>query len=141
MEEDSEILKQDVLGRVTVPKEKREALLDAFEAGGMSGQAFAKHHGIHVQTFASWIQKRRRSRGDYDDDKTRRKLRMGKKKTPAHKSAPTTTHSLNLVEVEMTDTPSLAEALEITLPGGAVAKVVSENQLGLLKSLLSELSC
>ncbi len=80
-----EILKVDVLGRVTVPKEKREELLDAFEASGMSGAQFAQHHGINVQTFASWIQKRRRARGDYEDEEKRRKLRMGKRR-PKSKS-------------------------------------------------------
>ena len=53
-----EILKVDVLGRVTIPREKREELLDTFEASGMSGAQFAQHHGIYMQTFASWIQMR-----------------------------------------------------------------------------------
>jgi len=35
------ILKTDVLGRVRMPKDRREAILDAFERSGMSGQAFA----------------------------------------------------------------------------------------------------
>ena len=77
--ETGEILKVDVLGRVTVPKEKREELLDTFEASGMSGAQFAQHHGIHVQTFASWIQKRRRARGDYESEEMRSKLRMRRK--------------------------------------------------------------
>jgi hypothetical protein len=33
-----------------------EAILDTFEASGMSGQAFALQHGIKIQTFVSWIQ-------------------------------------------------------------------------------------
>ncbi len=41
-----ELLKMDVLGRVKVKAGYREAMLDAFEASGMSGQAFAIHHGI-----------------------------------------------------------------------------------------------
>jgi hypothetical protein len=48
--------------------EHRERILDAFESSGMSGQAFAIHHGIKVQTFASWMQKRRRIRSEYDDE-------------------------------------------------------------------------
>ena len=36
------LLKADVLGRVTLGREQREAMLDAFEASGMSGQAFGK---------------------------------------------------------------------------------------------------
>ena len=61
----TDLLKTDVLGRVTLGREQREAVLDAFEASGMTGQAFALQHGIKIQTFASWIQKRRHARGDY----------------------------------------------------------------------------
>jgi len=46
MNEESKILKTDGLGRVTVPKAKREEILDAFEASSMSGAAFARSHGI-----------------------------------------------------------------------------------------------
>ena len=74
---EGEVLKTDVLGRVRVKPEVREQILDDFERSGMSGRAFAKLHGIHQQTFASWIQKRRRARGDYDNEEIRAKLRMG----------------------------------------------------------------
>ena len=43
-----EVLETDVLGRVRVKKARREALLDEFERGGTSGQAFAKLVGIQV---------------------------------------------------------------------------------------------
>jgi hypothetical protein len=69
------LLKADVLGRVTLGREQREAMLDAFEASGMSGQAFALQHGIKIQTFASWIQKRRHARGDYQKEAVCHKLR------------------------------------------------------------------
>jgi hypothetical protein len=65
MEETTTVLKTDVLGRVKIAKEHREALLDAFERAGISGKAFARHHGVNYQTFASWIQKRRKERGSY----------------------------------------------------------------------------
>ena len=63
------ILKTDVLGRVRMPADRREAILDGFEQSGMSGQAFAKQIGVKYSTFASWIQKRRRQRGDYAEKK------------------------------------------------------------------------
>lgn len=56
-----DILKTDVLGRVTLGREQREVVLDAFVVSGMTGQAFALQHGIKIQTFAFWIQKRRRA--------------------------------------------------------------------------------
>lgn len=60
-----EVLKTDVLGRVRVKKARRNALLDEFERGGTSAQAFAKMVGVKYQTFASWVQKRRRARQQY----------------------------------------------------------------------------
>jgi hypothetical protein len=81
-----DILKTDVLGRITISRAQREAILDAFEASGMTGSTFALHHGIKIQTFASWIQKRRRARGDYQNEAVCRKLRM-------HKDPPCATRS------------------------------------------------
>jgi hypothetical protein len=63
------LLKSDVLGRVRMPKQKRESLLDEFERSGMSGAAFAKWAGINYPTFASQrgqplnIEKCQRQRG------------------------------------------------------------------------------
>jgi hypothetical protein len=68
------ILKTDVLGRITVGQAQREVTLDAFEESGMTDSAFALHHGIKIETFASWIQKRRRKRGDYQNEAVCRKL-------------------------------------------------------------------
>ena len=56
------VLKTDRLGRVKTKRERREALLDEHERSGMSGQAFAGHYGLKYQTFATWVQKRRRER-------------------------------------------------------------------------------
>jgi hypothetical protein len=54
------VLKQDGLGRVQTPAERREHLLDEFERSGLSGKKFAALAGIKYQTFATWAQKRRR---------------------------------------------------------------------------------
>ncbi|PXA05319.1 hypothetical protein DDZ13_00190 [Coraliomargarita sinensis] len=40
------LLKTDRLGRVRMPRERREQILDRFESSGMSGQAFAKQIGV-----------------------------------------------------------------------------------------------
>ena len=58
-------LKTDRLGRVHVPSEKRELILDRFESSGLSGQAFAAQIGVKYPTFANWVQKRRRAQGAY----------------------------------------------------------------------------
>ena len=59
----AELLKQDVRGRVRVPAERREAMLDEFERSGASGAEFARLAGIKYATFANWVMKRRRKRG------------------------------------------------------------------------------
>lgn len=41
-DEATTILKRDVLGLVTIPKEQREALLDEFERSGLKGKPFAR---------------------------------------------------------------------------------------------------
>jgi transposase-like protein len=51
-----EVLKQDSLGRVRTPLEKRIAIVEAFEGGGMSAARFARHHGLNYSTLCSWIQ-------------------------------------------------------------------------------------
>jgi transposase len=50
-----ELLKQDSLGRVRTPLEKRESSVRAFEAAGMSAARFARHHGRNYSTFCSWV--------------------------------------------------------------------------------------
>ncbi len=59
---DTVLLKTDIRGRVRLPVERQEALLDEYERSGMSGQGFAKWAGIKYTTFANWRQKRRRKR-------------------------------------------------------------------------------
>jgi transposase-like protein len=53
------VLKTDTKGRVRTPAADREAILDLFEQGGMSGAAFARLHGIRYPTFAHWCKQRR----------------------------------------------------------------------------------
>ena len=84
MTEETKLIKTDSLGRVRVPKEHREAMLDAFEASAMSGAEFARNHGVPVMTFGSWIQKRRRARGDYDDAEKRKELRISERYKPTN---------------------------------------------------------
>jgi len=140
MTEETKLIKTDSLGRVTLPKEQREAMLDAFEASAMSGAEFARNHGVPVMTFASWIQKRRRARGDYEYAEKRKELPMsaGRKSDKQEPGSP-----MNLIEIAVT--PSLAEdeesGLEVVLGNGVKVRVTSESQVSLLKVLIRELSC
>jgi transposase len=64
-EESEEIFKRDKMGRVRVPRARREALLDEYERGGISALQFANYVGIKYSTLANWIQERR-GRGRFD---------------------------------------------------------------------------
>ena len=56
------ILRKDSLGRVVVTHERRKALLEEFDKSGQSGRQFAKWAGVKYQTFAYWVQQRRKER-------------------------------------------------------------------------------
>ena len=55
-----EIIKTDVRGRMRVSTERRQNLLAEYEQSGLSAKKFAQLAGLKYQTFASWLQKRRR---------------------------------------------------------------------------------
>jgi hypothetical protein len=61
----AQIIKTDCLGRLRVTAERRESLLDEFKRSGLSGPKFAELLGLKYQTFATWVQKRRRQRDAY----------------------------------------------------------------------------
>lgn len=46
-------------------------MVDEFEKSGMSGQAFAQLVGMNYQTFATWVQKRRKKTGYYKQVKAK----------------------------------------------------------------------
>ena len=62
------LLRTDRLGRVQMPADKRELILDRFESSGLSGKRFAAQIGVKHTTFAGWVQKRRRERGEYANE-------------------------------------------------------------------------
>jgi hypothetical protein len=116
-----QVLKTDRLGRVKTPPERREALLDEYEVGGMSGQAFAGHYGIKYQTFASWVQKRRKKGAE-----------LGMEKKPMG--------GLRLVEAVI-EAGSIGigargKAARVELPGGASVEVSDARQAELVGRLL-----
>ena len=126
------ILKRDALGRVTHTGEQREALLDEFERSGMKGQPFARMAGVNYQTFASWIQKRRRARGDYQHSAAQPARACGKV-------------ALQLVEVALpaahaSPVPVPDATLELLLPGGARLLLHDAHQAELAAHLLRHLN-
>ena len=59
------LLKTDVLGRVKHSREQRERILDEYERSGVSGPKFAALAGVKYQTFATWMQQRKRRQRAY----------------------------------------------------------------------------
>ena len=58
----SEVIKVDARWRMRVSSQRRAELLDEFERNGMSTPEFARLAGIKYQTFAYWLQCRRKLR-------------------------------------------------------------------------------
>ncbi len=60
--QDGAILKTDTKGRIRTPLARREQLLDEFERSSLSAAKFAALTGLKYQTFAGWVQRRRKER-------------------------------------------------------------------------------
>ena len=126
IDNDTLILKTDVLGRVRMPADRREAILDAFEQSGMSGQAFAKQIGVKYTTFATWRQKRQRKGDKYP------------RKQPCRSAPP----QLTFVEaqIEQPTVKSCEGALEVEASGGVKLFVRSQTDVALAVELIRSLN-
>jgi transposase-like protein len=110
-----QVLKVDEAGRVWTPRELRDAVLDEFERSGMPATQFAARLGVKYPTFASWVQQRRKSRGD--------------------------AKSSRWVEATVaTSEPARSKSLTVQLPGGARMEVVDAAQAKIAALLLRELA-
>ena len=126
-DEETLILKTDVLGRVRMPADRREAILDAFEQSGMSGQAFAKQVGIKYTTFATWIQKRRGESGKYP-----------KKKLP---QSPPSQITFVEAQIEKPSEAARQTALEVQTAQGVKLMIRSQSEVDLAAELIRSLTC
>ena len=115
----NQLLKTDRRGRVRSTQQQRDAVLDAYEASGLSGPDFSRVHGINYQTFATWRQKRREQR------ESEAAKALGQQ-------------AITLVEV--TPAKQTAHYLRIELPGGARVEINSDHQTRLAAQLLAELA-
>ena len=115
---DQKLMTTDARGRVRVPVERREALLDEFERSGLSGVKFAQMVGVKYPTFALWVQKRR---------KTRKGEGAGEANGVTFAEAVIDRHAGVMIG---------APGLTIELPGGARLLVQSPVQLQMAAELL-----
>ena len=110
-----QVLKVDEAGRVWTPRELRDAVLDEFERSGMPATQFAARLGVKYPTFASWVQQRRKLRGE--------------------------AKSLRWVEATVAaPTHSPGKSLTVQLPGGARMEVLDAAQAKIAVLLLRELA-
>jgi hypothetical protein len=114
------VLKTDRRGRVRVPRERRDAILDEFERSGMSGAAFSQQLGIKYQTFVGWRTRRRRVRA-------------------AAAPAPVSFAEV-MVDHHAAPKAAGADGLRIELPGGACVRVCGVHELALAAALLRTLA-
>jgi DNA-binding transcriptional regulator/RsmH inhibitor MraZ len=119
-ESDVQVMKVDKRGRVRTPAKRRESLLEEFERSGISGRQFAELAGIKYQTFATWLQKRKRQR------------------QPASKTADTV-RWLEAV-VAKAGSPVDKNSLVVLLPGGARMEVSDGKQAVLAGALVRALA-
>jgi hypothetical protein len=134
------IQKRDALGRVTINKAQREALLDEFERSGMKGVPFARLVGVNYQTFASWIQKRRHARGGYAlvaQVAAENSDPAGKPKPPLRLMEAVMAQSV--VTPQAPDASSSQVGLELVLPGGVILVINGASQIALAAQLLNAL--
>jgi transposase-like protein len=116
MNGEAEVLRTDERGRVRVPAERRNALLEEFERSGISGAKFARLAGVKYATFANWVQARRKAR-----------------RTGVLENGP-----LHMVEavVEAGRAGAGSCGLLVELPGGGCMRIESPMQLRLAAELL-----
>jgi len=113
------LVKFDRRGRLRYAPEQKAALVEAYAASGLSGPKFAALHGVNYQTFAAWLQKRKRSAA------------------PAGLPVP---QDWALVEVAVPALRGTAAGLTVLLPGGAELRVAGSGDVPLAAALIRELS-
>ena len=121
------ILKTDSRGRVCMPAQRREALLDEFEKSGLSGAKFAALSGIKYSTFACWAQRRRRQQ---NQPPTARKR--------AHKTEPVAWLEAVVQEACEQAGPK-SGSLVLHLPGGVRAELATAGGVALAAALIRAL--
>ncbi len=130
-----EVLKQDERGRVRVPRERRESLLDEFEASGTSGARFARLAGIKYSTFAAWVQRRRKARAAQSTDGD-----AGMHGLVAPGGVVRWFEAVRDDEAKQAKSGVPAAGLRIELPGGSRMVVESPLQLGLAAELVAQIA-
>jgi hypothetical protein len=124
---DVEVIKQDAQGRVRVPRERRESLLDEFERSGVSGAQFARLAGIKYSTFAAWVARRRKTRPSQNE--LSGAMEVGGMRSPRG--------ALRWCEAVVEGAGGMGVGLRVELPGGSGVVIDSPGQLALAAELVA----
>jgi transposase-like protein len=116
------LVKSDCLGRRQYGAEYRREAVAAFARSGQSAKGFAGQLGVKYSTFASWVAKARRSGEGQDAGE-----------------APAAPKFL-LAEVGEEPAAGGSGGVSVSLPGGAVARAGSREEVLLLAELIKALS-
>ena len=108
------IVKSDCTGRTRYTQQYKQEVLAAFESSSLSAPVFADQCGIKYSTFAAWLARRKRADRDYAS-------------------------GMPTFLIAQVPSASGTTALEIHLPGGAVARASDADQVSLLAELLRHL--
>ena len=120
---ESTLIKTDVWGRMQRTREQRERILDEYERSGLTGPKFATLCGVKYQTFATWLQRRKRARNAYPKRRPRRKVAR-----------------VQWLEASVQPAlPSTATGLLLQLPGGVRAQISSQHHIPLAAALVRAL--
>lgn len=126
------ILKTDARGRVRVPVERREALLDEYEKSGLSAKKFALLVGMKHQTFATWATKRRKQRGMI--------CSQGSQVQRQPEAVPKLQWVEAVIEKDAVAPGQRRDALSVYLPGGGRLEIGESRQVALAAELLRALA-
>ena len=118
------LIRTDVLGRARHTREQREQILDEYERSGLSGPKFAALCGVKYQTFANWLQRRKRPRKVYPKEKPQREGAGQVQWLEASVQAAVSSSGTGLV---------------LQLPGGARAQISNERHIALAAALVRAL--
>jgi hypothetical protein len=144
MNKSLELLKTDIAGRVRTSPERREALLDEFERGGLSGMRFAALYGLKYPTFASWVVRRRREQMEAAQEPGRKPQSDSARAVHGRASVPPRAKPLRWLEA-ITDNHTRSEAapargVMLHLPCGVRMEVEHADQAGLAAALMRAFS-
>lgn len=129
-EEGAQIFKRDTMGRVRLPRARREELVDEYERSGISGVQFAAYVGVKYSTLANWIQKR-----EYRQQQEKSLIK-------AESGAQRDKGNGRWVEavIERSTEPKMPEgSLRIYFSGGAYCQISNPREAGLAAELIGRL--